>query len=146
MKSALSQVAADLRGLPVHFALSAFGPAAVHVVGKAGSPLTWLDVFVHEEDLHALVQELPQHLHARPLWTVWLERQCPLPIDWTWGFQEARRQIFPRQGVYCPSDRLEPTTACAHPDPAVLDARQLGMLAYLYELIGHGQAWSNAAD
>ncbi|KQR24860.1 hypothetical protein ASF71_19320 [Deinococcus sp. Leaf326] len=74
------------------------------------------------------------------------ERRCPLPLDWAWGFQEARRQIFLRQDMYCPSDRLELTAACTHPDPALLDARQLGMLAYLYELVGHGRAWDNAAD
>lgn len=146
MKTALSQVAADLRGLPVHFALSAFGPAAVHVVGKAGSPLAWLDVFVREQDLRTLVQELPQHVQVRPLWTVWPERRCPLPVDWTWGFQEARRQIFPRGGVYCPGQRLEPAIACAHMDPAVFDARQLGMLAYLHELLDSGRTFCNAAD
>ncbi|GMA17770.1 hypothetical protein E5F05_04305 (plasmid) [Deinococcus metallilatus] len=146
--SPLSAVADLLSQVPVHYAHSRFGPAPIHVLGKGGSSLTRLDVYVREDDLCEFVRELPLHAAVPALWTVWLQRRAPLPLDWAWGFLEAQRQCFPRGGVYRPSRALEPSQHCEASDPAVMDARRLGMLAYLLCLASAEEHFTipNAAD
>ncbi|WP_102127990.1 hypothetical protein [Deinococcus planocerae] len=139
LPSSLSAVAEQLNQMPVHYALSRFGPAPIHVLGKAGSSLARLDVYVREDDLWEFVRELPLQAAVPALWTVWLQRRAPLPLEWAWGFLEAQRQCFPRGGVYRPSRTLEPSQHCEAGDPAVMDARQLGMLGYLLCLARAGE-------
>ncbi|GBF04704.1 hypothetical protein DAERI_020301 [Deinococcus aerius] len=129
--SPLSAVAPQLVQLSIYYAYSRFGPAPIHIRGKPGSNLARLDVYVGEADLWEFVRELPLHAAVPPFWTLWLQHRTPLPLEWAWGFLEAQRQCFPRGGIYRPSRALEPSQHCEASDPAVMDARRLGMLAYL---------------
>lgn len=137
--SPLSAVAEQLSRLPAYYSHSRFGPAPIHVVGKAESRLARLNVYVREDDLWEFVRELSLQAAVPALWTVWLQRRAPLPLEWAWGFLEAQRQCFPRGGVYRPSRTLEPSQHCGASDPAVMDARQSGMLAYLLCLARAGE-------
>lgn len=139
-----------LKAFPVSFAHSTFGPAPLHVVGRPNTPLARLSVYLHDEDLSALAQELPGHLRAPPVWTAWLACRAPHPLEWTWGYQQARRLTLPHGGVFKPRASLEPDLHCQHPDPDITHARLHGMLSYLVHLPGTPLAPTlptpNAAD
>ncbi|GAA5533854.1 hypothetical protein [Deinococcus aluminii] len=130
----LAAAVTALSGLPVSFALSRFGPAAIHVVGKPASPCAHLSLYVHENDLPALAQELPGHLAAPPVWTAWLDCHAPHPLEWVWGYQQARRLCLPRHGVFQARAQLEPELHCQHIDLDILRARLHGMLSYLLHI------------
>jgi len=130
--SPLARVAAVLQGLPITFVHARFGPAAIHVVGRAAGPLAGLNVYVHEDDLDLFSHELPFHMAAPPVWSAWLGVCAPLPLEWTWGYLKARKQLVPHGGVFLPREQLKP--ACAHPAPDVEAARLHGMLSYLLHI------------
>lgn len=109
-------------------------PGRYHVLHrKAG-----IDVYIAESDLAQAEQELVLHSHVPPVWEAYLNipphLRSPRPTDWTWGFQEARRQCLPKKGVFVPIDRLSAAWCCQHPDRAVASAREIGFLAYFFHI------------
>lgn len=149
----LRTVAPLLNALGLRYAMCNHGPAPIHVRGRAGTPLAFLDVYVALDDVAVFAREIRAHAVVRPLWDVWLTGPTAEPLAWTWGFQESRRQLLPKSGVFLPSGHLCLEDVCASSDAQLQAARTLGMLAYLRELANAELALSpvdtalqNAAD
>lgn len=148
LQGVLARAANHLRPINLHVVIAVNGPAPLHVFGRpAGHPVD-VSVYVRPEDLDHFLAALGPLLRTLPVWTASMQARHPLAVDWSWGYQEARRAVLPRGGVFVPATRVDVLGLARDPEASVTRARMAGARAFLQQLrpAAQPQALPNAAD
>lgn len=144
----LPRAAHHLRPVNLRVVHATNGPAALHVFGRPARFSTYFSVYVRPEDLDHFLAALGPLLRTLPVWTAYTQARHPLAVDWSWGYQEARRAVLPRGGVFVPATRVDVLGLARNPEVSVTRARMAGARAFLSQLrpAAQPQTLPNAAD